>query len=231
MRGDKEGGAVDARLELLDFRLRRLLPCALVRPQRQGHSRSLYPRREWKKQKGRFGPSEEERFLQSEMTTASTRSVGSVGVEGPMAKALLRGFILYPEALHDHVEELAHLRIADKGSASLRDQLVQIAMAGQHLDRDALQTILADRAAGADVRRGAMRFSFTLAGSKPEVALSDLGAALEAVIARTEIDAALTEATRRLEQDFSDSAYAEQQRLIAAKKSYNDRLASLASSD
>ncbi|HEU4497761.1 MAG TPA: DNA primase, partial [Sphingomicrobium sp.] len=66
---------------------------ALVRPQRQGHSRSLYPRREWKKQKGRFGPSEEERFLQSEMTTASTRSVGSVGVEGPMAKALLRGFI------------------------------------------------------------------------------------------------------------------------------------------
>lgn len=204
---------------------------ALVRPQRQGHSRSLYPRREWKKQKGRFGPSEEERFLQSEMTTASTRSVGSVGVEGPMAKALLRGFILYPEALHDHVEELAHLRIADKGSASLRDQLVQIAMAGQHLDRDALQTILADRAAGADVRRGAMRFSFTLAGSKPEVALSDLGAALEAVIARTEIEAALTEATRRLEQDFSDSAYAEQQRLIAAKKSYNDRLASLAGSD
>ena len=204
---------------------------ALVRPQRQGHSRSLYPRREWKKQKGRFGPSEEERFLQSEMTTASTRSVGSVGVEGPMAKALLRGYILDPEALHDHVEELAHLRIADKGSASLRDQLVQIAMAGQHLDRDALQTILADRAAGADVRRGAMRFSFTLAGSKPEVALSDLGAALEAVIARTEIEAALTEATRRLEQDFSDSAYAEQQRLIAAKKSYNDRLASLAGSD
>ena len=204
---------------------------ALVRPQRQGHSRSLYPRREWKKQRGRFGPSEEERFLQSEITTASTRSVGSVGVEGPMAKALLRGFILYPEALHDHVEELAHLRIADKGSASLRDQLVQIAMAGQHLDRDALQTILADRAAGADVRRGAMRFSFTLAGSKPEVALSDLGAALEAVIARTEIEAALTEATRRLEQDFSDSAYAEQQRLIAAKKSYNDRLASLAGSD
>ena len=75
-----------------------------------------------------------------------------------------------------------------------------------------------------------MRFSHP-AGSKPEVALSDLGAALEAVIARTEIEAALKEATGRLEQDFSDSAYAEQQRLIAAKKSYNDRLASLASSD
>ena len=76
-----------------------------------------------------------------------------------------------------------------------------------------------------------MRFSFTQAGSNPEVALSDLGAALEAVIARTEIDAALKQATRRLEQDFSDSAYAEQQRLMAAKKSYNDRLASLASNE
>ena len=53
----------------------------------------------------------------------------------------------------------------------------------------------------------------------------------ELLQARSEIDQALAEATRRLEQDFSDSAYAEQQRLIAAKKSYNDRLASLASNE
>ena len=198
---------------------------ALVRPQQQhGHGRSLYPRREWKKQGGRFVPP-------NPPTLETTRGVHRSGIEAPIARALLRGFILYPQALHDHVEELAHLSIADRNSASLRDQLVQIAMSGQHLDRDGLQTILADRAAGADVRRGAMRFSFTQQGSEPEVALSDLGAALEAVIARTEIEAALNEATRRLEQDFSDTAYAEQQRLIAAKKSYNDRLASLASSD
>ena len=43
----------------------------------------------------------------------------------PIAKALLRGFILYPEALHDHVEELAHLTIADRGCALLRDQLTR----------------------------------------------------------------------------------------------------------
>ena len=197
---------------------------ALVRPQQQGHSRSLYPRREWKKQGGKFVPP-------NPPTLETTRGVHRGGIEAPIARALLQGFILYPEALHDHVEELAHLPLADRNSASLRDQLVQIAMSAQHLDRDALQTILASRAAGADVRRGAMRFSFTQQSSKPEVALSDLGAALEAVIARTEIEAALTVATRRLEQEFSDQAYAEQQRLIAAKKSYNDRLASLASSD
>ena len=50
-------------------------------------------------------------------------------------------------------------------------------------------------------------------------------------VAFADREAALSEATRRLEQDFSDTAYAEQQRLIAAKKSYNDRLASLAGSD
>jgi DNA primase len=198
---------------------------ALVRPQaQQGHSRSLYPRREWKKQGGKFVPP-------APPTLETTRGVHRSGIEAPIARALLQGFILYPEALHDHVEELAHLRIADRGSAGLRDQLVQIAMSGQHLDRDGLQTILADGAAGADVRRGAMRFSFTQAGSNPEVALSDLGAALEAVIARTEIDAALDEATRRVKEDLNEATYAEQQRLKAAQKSYNDRLASLASSD
>jgi DNA primase len=200
---------------------------ALVRPQQQQHQgqgRSLYPRREWKKQGGRFVPP-------APPTLESTRGVHKSGIEAPIARALLQGFILFPDALHDHVEELAHLTIADRGSAALRDQLVQIAMSGQHLDRDGLQTILAGKAAGVDVRRGAMRFSFTQAGSNPEVALGDLGAALEAVIARSEIDAALNEATRRLEQDFSENAYAEQQRLIAAKKSYNDRLASLASSE
>ncbi len=175
--------------------------------------RSLYPRREWKKQGGKFVPP-------APPTLESTRGVAhGSGVEPPIARALLHGFILYPEALHDHVEELAHLGIADRGCATLRDQLVQIAMSGQHLDRDGLQTILADKAAGIDVRRGAMRFSFTQAGSNPEVALSDLGAALEAVIARTrDRGGALNEATRRLKQDFSETAYAEQQRLIAAQE-------------
>jgi DNA primase len=184
---------------------------ALVRPQQQQHqARSLFPRREWAKKGGRFVPP-------APPTLESTRGLARSGVEAPIARALLQGFILYPDALYDHVEELAHLSIKDRGCATLRDQLVQIALSGQHLDREGLQTILAERTAGSDVRRGAMRFSFTQQGSNPAVALGDLGAALEA--------------TRRLEQDFTETAFAEQQRLIAAKKSYNDRLASLASNE
>ena len=196
---------------------------ALVRPQRD-QARSLYPRREWKKQGGKYAPP-------SPPTLERTRSVAKTGVEAPIARALLSGFILFPEALHDHFEELAHLRITDRGSASLRDQLVQIAMTGQHLDREGLEAILGTQAASSNVRRGAMRFSFTQAGCNPEVALSDLGSALEAVIALGEIELALSEATNRLKQEISDVGYAEQQRLMTAKKSYNDRLALLASSE
>ena len=201
---------------------------ALVRPQQQRQQqggRSLFPRREWKKGKdGRFAPP-------APPTLESTRGLARSGVQAPIARALLQGFILYPDALHDHVEELAHLAIADKDSAALRDSLVQIAMSGQHLDREALQTILTAKTTGAATRRGAMRFSFTQAGSKAEVALGDLGAALEAVIALSEIEAALSEATGRLKQEISEATYAEQQRLMAAKKSYNERLASLASNE
>ena len=198
---------------------------ALVRPSQQQGGRSLYPRREWHKKSGRFVPP-------APPTLETTRGLArGGGVEAPIARALLQGFMLYPQALHDHVEELAHLTIADRGSAALRDQLVQIAMSGEHLDRDALQTILTGDAAGAEVRRGAMRFSFTQRGSDPEAALSDLGAALEAVIALNEIELALGEATRKLKQEISEATYAEQQRLMAARKSYNDRLASLASNE
>jgi DNA primase len=193
------------------------------RPQ-QEERRAFTPRIPWKQKGGKFVPPDPP-------TLATTRAVAKAGVEPPIAKALLRGFILYPEALREHYEELVHLDIADRPTAALRDELVQIASSAPHLDRDGLQTILADKTAGVDVRRGAMRFSFTQAGSNPEVALKDLAAALEVVIARAEIDTALEEATRRFGEDVSDGGFAEQQRLFEAKKSYNDRLASLASSD
>ncbi|QDP18517.1 DNA primase [Sphingomonas xanthus] len=194
----------------------------LVRPQRE--ARSLYPRREWTKKGGRFQPP-------APPTLDATRSLAKTGVEPPVARALLQGFLLYPEALHDHVEELAHLSLADSKSAALRDRLVELAMSAESLDREGLATILANDAAGLDVRRGAMAFSFTRANSDPAVASSDLAAALELASARLEIDVALAEATRRLGETFSEEAFVEQQRLFQAKARYNDRLASLASNE
>ncbi|MCF2514143.1 DNA primase [Sphingomonas sp. G124] len=200
---------------------------ALVRPQQQ-QGRSLYPRREWRKQGGRFVPPEKPPGL-------AMRSIGKGGIDRETARALVLGHALYPDAIGDHVEALAALPITDKPAAKLRDRMVDLIMSGQMLDRPELTTILASEdtaAAWRDVSNGGdIGFSFTRTKGDPELARRDLGLAVEALIAKSEIELALAEATRRLERDFSETAYAEQQRLIEAKKSYNDRLASLASNE
>jgi DNA primase len=201
---------------------------ALVRPQASAQ-RNVGPRHE---QRGRPWRKDGNRFVPPQLPPGPMpQAIGRVGIEPPFARALLTGFILYPDALHDHVEELAHLAIADRTAAELRDELVRIAMSGQHLDRAELATILADKAAGSGVRRGAMRFSFTRTDSQPDAALNDLGAALEAAIGLSEIRSALDDATARFQGDMTDEAYAEQQRLKDAQTRFNDRLASLAGSE
>ena len=201
---------------------------ALVRPQQQGQARSLYPRREWKKQGGRF-------VAPPPPASAAARAIGAGGIDRSTARALVLGHALYPDAIGDHVEALASLPIADGAASGLRDRMVDLTMSGQMLDRTGLTTILAEgetSSAWKEVSKcGDIGFSFTRSKSDPELARRDLGLAVEALHAKTEIELALAEATRRLEQEFSESAYAEQQRLIAAKKSYNDRLASLAGNE
>ena len=203
---------------------------ALVRPQQQQHGqgRSLYPRREWKKQGGRFVPPET-------LPGSAMRSIGKGGLDPTTARALVLGHALYPDAIGDHVEAFATLPLADRSSASLRDRMVDLIMSGQMLDREGIATILADgetASAWKEVSKGGdIGFSFTRARSDPDLARRDLGHAVDLAFRKAEIELALAEATRRLEQEFTDSAFAEQQRLKTEQKSYNDRLASLAGNE
>ena len=198
---------------------------ALVRPQRGGGRASsrAFTLRDWKKRN-----LEAERFLQSAGTLDATRRTGSHGVEAPIARALLTGFRLFPDVLHDHVEDLAFLPIADPQAARLRDTMVEATLKADNLDRDGLATILAAEGVAGPSRQAAMRFSFTRPGTEPARARADLAAALEAAVAGPEIEAALAEATRKMERDLTDDAYADQQRLMAAQRQYHDRLAQLA---
>jgi DNA primase len=163
------------------------------------------------------------------------RTIGAGGIDRTTARALVLGHALYPDAIGDHIETLAHLPIDDRAAAKLRDRMVDLIMSGQMLDRTGITTILADTETASEWKQvskgGDIGFSFTRSKSDPELARRDLGLAVEALHAKTEIELALAEATRRLEQEFSETAYAEQQRLISAKKSYNDRLASLAGNE
>ena len=196
---------------------------ALVRPRqaRGGQSRPFEKRGRFDMKTRRFVPPEGP-------TGPEMRSIGSVGIDRTMASALLTGFVLFPDALHDQVEPLAALPIADPVAAAQRDRLVDAALSGETLDREALAPILAS--SGTARRRGGIGFTFTRADSDPLLARRDLAAAIEALAASAELEWALSDATRRLATG-EENAFAEQQRLHKARDEMNERLAQLAGNE
>jgi DNA primase len=204
---------------------------ALVRPQRGGGSGggggSFTARTPWKKNKeGRFVPP-------PAPASAAAHSIAASGTDRATARALVLGHALFPAAIGDHIEALATLPIPDQPAATVRDRMLDLAMAGEALDREGFATILQSDTAAAwrDVSKGGdIGFSFTRSDCDPEVARRDLGLAIEALAATSEIEAALLEATRRLVAG-DDTAFEEQQRLHASRDAMNERLANLASNE
>ena len=185
------------------------------------------PRRSFERRpfvKGRFAPP-------PQPVNAEARAIASTGIDAPTARALILGFANFPEELPAHCEQLASLPIADKGTARMRDELVNAAFSGATLDREALATILGPNGATGSRAPSAIGFSFTRRDSDPDRARSDLAAAVEIIAAAEEVEKALEDATERLKRDMTDEALEEQQRLIAARRGLTDRLAQLAGTD
>jgi DNA primase len=158
------------------------------------------------------------------------RRIGRSGIDTSTARALVLGFALYPQAIPGHVEQLTHLPIADRPLASLRDRIVDAALAEQQLDRQKLATILATAGAAATLeqarRAGGRGFSFTRSDTDPERAVRDLEVAIDALAAKEEIDAALAAALKRFGAG-DDEAFEDQRRLKSAQQEVMQRLASL----
>ncbi|HEX2804337.1 MAG TPA: DNA primase [Sphingomicrobium sp.] len=160
----------------------------------------------------------------------TARRIGRSGIDTATARALVLGFALYPEALPEHMEQLAHLPIADRPLSALRDRIVDAALAEAPLDRQKLATILQQAGAAAALeqarRAGGIGFSFTRSDTDPQRAVRDLGVAIDALAADEEIGAALDEATERLKAGETQ-AFEDQLRLHSARKDIKQRLASL----
>ena len=203
---------------------------ALVRPGQaaRGARGGFTPRTPWKKNKdGRFVPPDPP-------TSKAARAIASTGITGGIARALVLGHALYPQAIGDHVEALAALPINDPPAARVRDRMIDLAMGGEELDRDALNTILTSEDMAApwrDVSKGGeIGFSFTQRDCDPDAARRDLGLAIEALSARIDLDAAFAAAQQRL-ANGDDDAFVEQQRLHTLREALKERLASLAGND
>jgi DNA primase len=207
---------------------------ALVRPQRGasggggGGGGGFTARVPWKKNKeGRFVPP-------PPPASAAARTIGHSGTDRATARALVLGHALFPAAIGDHLEAFATLPIPDKPAATVRDRMLDLAMTGEVLDRTGFATILQSddtAAAWRDVSKGGdIGFSFTRSDCDPLVARRDLGLAIEALAANSEIAAALELATQRLVAGDA-TAFEEQQRLHASREAMNQRLANLASNE
>ena len=159
------------------------------------------------------------------------RAIAAAGIDAPTARALILGFANFPEELPAYCEQLAALDIPDKPTAHMRDELVNAVFSGAALDRMSLATILGGDGATGPKALSAMGFSFTRRDSDPDRARSDLAAAVEIIAAAEEVDRALSDATERLERDFTAEAFEEQQRLKAAQLGLRQRLAQLAGTD
>jgi DNA primase len=187
------------------------------------------PRRQWEqrgpmKRGGRFP-------APPRSASAGTKAVGSAGLGGQVGRAVIAGLLRFPEVVASHSEAIAALPLPDRGSAALRDRLVEAALLHGALDPDRLHTILAvDGAATLLDEPGPKRglaFSFTRRDADPERARRDLVLAIETLAARPGLDAALEAATARLKDEGDEAAFQEQQRLRAARDEADRQLAAL----
>ena len=164
-------------------------------------------------------------------TSPEARSVGRTGLSPQLGRAVLQGLVRFPALIGEHAEAIAALPLAERDAARLRDLMLESAMANAALDPEALNTILADNGGASLIedlgRKRGLAFSFTRRDAEPERACRDLALAIETLAARPGLDAALEAATARLKDDGDDTAFAEQQRLRAARDEADRRLATL----
>ncbi|MDB5682539.1 MAG: primase [Sphingomonas bacterium] len=167
--------------------------------------------------------------------SAAAQTVRSSGIVPILARAVLAGLVRHPQAIRDHADAIACMEVGDPRLLRLRDTLLNAAFAGGLLEPEALRTILAEAGladAADDLRRtNGLAFSFLRGNAETERAVRDLGAAIEALAARPELDAALAAATARLMAAPDEAGFAEQCRLLAARDAAEQTLAELVQGD
>ena len=165
----------------------------------------------------------------------AARALHASGIDPVLARAVLAGLIRHPAEIARHLEVLAGFRIADARLARLFEAVVEVGAAEPHLDAGDLVTILArsgfDRMAAELLRADALPFSFTARHGDAERARADLDEAIQVMVARPAIDAALADATAEMMRRLDGEALARQQALVAEQRALEARLANLMLAD
>jgi DNA primase len=181
--------------------------------------------------RGRFTPGRS-RFEAS--PSSRTKSISGVGIEPMFARAILAGLLRHPTMILACSEAVTTLPFGDGELGRMRDVLIDAAFDHPSLDSPALVTIC-DSAGLAKLSKDLLNannlFSFTRPQAEAEIARRDLGMAIVALASRPELDAALAAATARLQEVWDEAGFAEQTRLLEARRAADQRLAALAEGD
>ncbi len=163
------------------------------------------------------------------------RAIGSGGMEQRLLRAVLASLLRHPEQIAPHREMLSSLQIADPLLGQLLAAMVRCSLRKETVETQALLTILGQGEVY-NMAKGMLRAdTFTLTPNRmtpdPDRVARDLEEAVRVMAQGPELEAALVEATRRFESDFSEANFAEQQRIRALKADHDRRLAELAQSE
>ncbi len=148
------------------------------------------------------------------------------GARDALSAAILAGLIRWPRQLTRHAEALARTAGLDPRFEVILDH----SDTAETLESDELATILSRN--GLEVPGTAeysgLRFGFLHPEASEEQAASDLAQAIDLLVERPVLEAALAQATARFESELSEEAFAEQQRLLKRKLEFDGRLRQMA---
>ncbi len=148
------------------------------------------------------------------------------GARDALSAAVLAGLIRWPTLIRRHAEALARTPDLDPRFGLLLD----VSQASEPLESDRLATILVDN--GLEIPGTAeysgLRFGFLNTETGADQAAEDLAQAVDLLVERPVLDAALARATARFESELSEDAFAEQQRLLKRKLEFDSRLRQMA---
>jgi DNA primase len=159
------------------------------------------------------------------------RAIGASGMERHLLRAVLAGLLRHPAQIATHREMLSSLQIGDPLLAQLLAAMISFSFRKETVETQALLTILGQGEVY-NMAKGMLRAdTFTLTPNRmttdPDRLARDLEEAVRVMTQGPELEAALVEATRRFESDFSEENFAEQQRIRALKADHDRRLAEL----
>ena len=160
--------------------------------------------------------------------TGRLRRMTSGGARDGLCAAVVAGLLQWPGEIARHADCLAALAAIDARLGIL----VDICDAGQPLESEGLATILAQQgmAVPGPAEYAGLRFGFLGQDVSAPQASASLAQAIGLLVERPALETALAEATARYEREFTDEAYAEQQRLLKRKLEFDARLGQVANS-